>query len=222
MEVIDYDGGSRFPHEVVDAYSINIPSATTVGLGPVLSNTPGLYGLGFISLTAKVLCAQLYHGDKCQYVNVCERDSILCSGHGVCMPEMNSSSCVCNSGFLGDSCEVIDYCLGLTCNMKGVCVNRPSSYWCVCDPGFTGRDCETDINECEGQNCSGNGRCADLVNMFVCVCHQGFTGTLCDSIDDCVGVNCSGNGQCIDEENKFTCLCESGFTGDLCNMRKSL
>ena len=52
-------------------------------------------GLGFISLTARIACVLFYYGDRCQFINVCERDGILCSGRGVCVPEMNSSSCAC-------------------------------------------------------------------------------------------------------------------------------
>ena len=181
MEVIDYDDANGFPHDFIDAFSIDIPSNTVKGSGPILSNTSGQHGLGFISLTARMVCAQFFYGERCRYINVCARDAIQCSGHGVCVPEMNSSSCSCDHGYTGEGCEVTDYCLEQACNMRGVCMNGKSSHSCACDPGYTDRDCETDINECVGQNCSGNGQCVDGENNFTCLCQPGFTGDLCSA-----------------------------------------
>ena len=44
VEVMDYDDANGFPHDLVDTFSIDIPSTTMEGFGPILSNTPGQYG----------------------------------------------------------------------------------------------------------------------------------------------------------------------------------
>ena len=185
MEVIDYDDANGFPYDFIDAFSIDISGTTMKGFGPTLSNTPGQYGLGFISLTARVVCAQFFYGDRCQYINVCVRDAIQCSGHGVCVPEMNSSSCACNHGYTGRDCEEdIDECslMETHCSGRGNCSDGIASFSCSCEPGYTGQVCETDINECEGQDCSENGRCVDGENNFSCLCQPGFTGDQCSVV----------------------------------------
>ena len=93
---------------------------------------------------------------------------------------MNSFTCVCDPGFTGNLCDIIeaDNCESVICSGNGRCEDGVNSFICVCEPGYTGDRCEVNINECEGVNC-GNGRCEDGVNNIACVCEPGFTGKLC-------------------------------------------
>ena len=180
IEVKDRDYTNLFhdtvQDDLIDVFAIVIVSTHTV----VMSQ--GTYRYGRISVTTNVQCAESYHGDQCQFVNMCERDSIECSGLGVCVAEMDTYVCNCEPGYTGMNCEMTDYCFGRNCSMRGACQNKQSSYHCIYDPGFTGSDCEMDINECEGQNCSGNGQCFNGKSKFICTCYHGFTGKLCNIV----------------------------------------
>ena len=222
---MDYDEPDDLPHDLVDTFSLNIPSGFGVyyiGFNArVESDGRGQYGLARITLRAKVRCAQFFYGDRCRYINVCAQDAIQCSGHGTCVREMNSYSCACNHGYTGRNCEEdIDECslMETPCSGRGNCSDGMASFNCSCEPGYTGQVCETDVDECAGVTCNGRGNCTDRVNGFVCDCLPGYTGEECETdVNECEGQNCSGNGQCVDLVNRFLCDCDLGFTGTLCD-----
>ncbi len=143
--MVDYDPTNN--DDMVETFTVNIPSATPIGYGPALSNTAGLHDLGVISLAATVQCAQFFDGDQCQYLNVCAQTPNICSGHGVCMAERTGYSCNCYPGFLGENCEIsIDDCAGVNCSgINTVCVDEVNSFSCVCQTGFMGKDCTVEI-----------------------------------------------------------------------------
>ena len=59
---------------------------------------------------------------------------ISCSNRGQCI----DGSCVCDSGFFGEDCEVnIDECNPDPC-VNGQCFDGLNSYQCVCSSGWTG------------------------------------------------------------------------------------
>lgn len=72
--------------------------------------------------------------------STCKRDScklILCQ-NGEC----NDGVCMCEEGWKGENCEIIDDpCLNVPC-LNGSCDNGE----CDCDAGFEGSDCGTSIN----------------------------------------------------------------------------
>ena len=142
VEVKDRDYNNLFNDtardDLIDSFAINLfDSADT----HTVVMSPGTYRYGRISVTTNVQCAESYHGDQCQFVNKCERDSIECSGRGVCVAVRNSYICDCEPGYTGMNCEMTDYCFGQNCSVRGACLNKRLSYHRICDSGFTGKDC---------------------------------------------------------------------------------
>ena len=182
MEVKDRDYTNLFndtvQDDLIDVFAIDIIDKHTVTVATI----PGTYGYGRIRVTTSVQCAESYQDNPCQFGDMCERDSIECSGQGMCVAVMDTYVCNCEPGYTGMFCEMTDYCFGQNCSMRGACQNERFSYHCICDPGFTGSDCEIDIDECEGQNCSGHGQCFNIESKFICTCNHGFTGELCNIV----------------------------------------
>jgi coxsackievirus/adenovirus receptor len=86
---------------------------------------------------------------------------------GYCKDPANSPECVCNEGYVGDSCNQCDegYVLdGVRCVLAG---------------------------GCEADSCGNHGTCREDGPGFVCDCHQGWTGNKCDRCaEGYVGDNC--------------------------------
>ena len=216
--VVDRDSQENDSDDLVDIITVQLRSDVLNSAGLTLTNVSGVHNYGKMSLTVRVHCAQFYHGEQYQFVDVCERDSIMCSGSGMCVKMMNSYTCVCDGGFIGEDCELIDYCFEQSCNGNGICTNEESSFVCNCNTGYTGIDCEINIDDCEDENCSDNGRCIDEVNSYHCEYAPGFSGTNCETnIDKCDGQNCSGEGLCMDGINSYACVCNAGYTGVSCS-----
>ena len=82
---------------------------------------------------------------------MCIRDSndcnnITCSGNGQCVDGVDSFTCTCNTGFVGELCETnINDCAGIMCSGNGQCVDGVNSFTCVCNSGFVGNLCEVEI-----------------------------------------------------------------------------
>ena len=89
----------------------------------------------------------------------------ICQNGGSCVVGVNSYTCSCLTGFLGDNCETsiivyicestlwkyirflwdVDDCTVGICQNGGSCVDGVNSYTCSCVAGFTGENCETSI-----------------------------------------------------------------------------
>ena len=86
---------------------------------------------------------------------------------GYCKDPANSPECVCNEGYVGDSCNQCDegYVLdGVRCVLAG---------------------------GCEADSCGNHGTCREDGPGFVCDCHQGWAGNKCDRCaEGYVGDNC--------------------------------
>lgn len=165
----------------MDNFAIDIVG--TVPLGAEETNTlqfTGRFNLGTIDISYRVICEENYYGDLCENFDECRANQISCTGNGLCIDQEQTFLCQCNPGFLGQLCEIVDYCQEIDCSGQGLCQNGADSFTCICNPGYTGQQCETDIDECIGVNCSGNGLCTDGVNSFFCNCNPGYTGQLCN------------------------------------------
>ena len=146
--MIDWDRTARFKDTVeddlIDSFAINFYHLYTVVI------SPGTHGYGRISVTTSIQCEESYHGDQCQFVNKCERDSIECSGLGVCVAEVDTFVCNCEPGYTGMYCEMTDSCFKQNCSGNGQCVNRDNNFSCTCYHGFTGELCNT-VFQAEGE-----------------------------------------------------------------------
>lgn len=73
-----------------------------------------------------------------------------CQNGGTCSDGVNSFSCNCVVGFLGDTCAYADPCLNNPCKNNGTCyvdVKNNYTFFCVCPipKAFTGQDCGTPL-----------------------------------------------------------------------------
>ena len=123
-----------------------------------------------------------------------------CSGRGVCLAD---GSCLCDSGYWGDSCEQASgwntEC-AKDCAHHGQCRHGT----CLCDPGYSGHACEEVTPTCP-HNCGGHGRCEHQV----CSCFAGYTGDACLQVAAICQNGCSGHGVCAAGK----CECDAGYTG---------
>ena len=171
-------------------------------------------------------CSQVING--CE-PNPCQNDA-MCTNH-----LYGSFTCLCNTGWTGDRCEVdIDYCaLNFTTSTYGPCdeigaigcIDGNSTYLCVCAVGFTGYNCSDDIDECDPNLCQNDAICTNLNASFECLCGPGWTGALCDIDIDYCASNSSiygpcdeiGSSNCTDGNSTYYCSCAVGFAGYNCS-----
>lgn len=79
----------------------------------------------------------------------------------ICRVQGNTFQCICFAGFVGPTCDQIDFCSNAPCFNGGTCTNLESNSSCECLPRYTGMQCE--IGECaKWQDNSKN-----ILNRFV-------------------------------------------------------
>lgn len=142
-----------------------------------------------------------------------------CENGGECVQAGGGFTCVCQPGFSGPTCEMVDEdpCDPNPCENDGTCSVADGALVCECEPGFEGETCETEIDECADAPCQNGGLCTDEVAGFSCECPMGFDGDACEiNIDDCAGAPCQNGGMCIDGIGDFECDCGAMFEGPLC------
>ncbi|KAI8512866.1 hypothetical protein Bbelb_095050 [Branchiostoma belcheri] len=79
---------------------------------------------------------------SCQDIDECASNP--CQHGGTCQDDINSYSCSCPPGYMGDRCEIdIDWCASNPCLSGGTCLDGVLGFSCVCPKGFGGTRCET-------------------------------------------------------------------------------
>jgi len=69
-----------------------------------------------------------------------------CQNGASCVAGVNSYSCTCLSGYVGDNCETnIDECASNPCQNGANCTDGVNSYSCSCLTGFGDKNCETEL-----------------------------------------------------------------------------
>ncbi|GFO45668.1 neurogenic locus notch homolog protein 1 [Plakobranchus ocellatus] len=154
---------------------------------------------------------------------------------------IDSTYCICSSGFKGDNCEVdVNECDSNPCRNNATCRDSTTrhpgesffvGFRCSCLPGFSGDSCEKEANECKNFSsndnqttsaCLNGGICEDLVNDFRCSCPAGFNGSRCENdVRGCASAPCQNGARCHGDEDDPTvygCICEPGFTGSQCEV----
>ncbi len=97
-------------------------------------------------------------GGLCLDGNVCKNGLNLQCKEGICVDnckgycknggkcvvtnDSNNMICECASGFIGTTCEEVNYCKDNPCQNEGKCKNTSDSYICECKGRFDGKNCE--------------------------------------------------------------------------------
>uniref|UniRef100_A0AC35UGU2 EGF-like domain-containing protein n=1 Tax=Rhabditophanes sp. KR3021 TaxID=114890 RepID=A0AC35UGU2_9BILA len=108
-----------------------------------------------------------------------------CFNNGTCVVTAEGeATCLCESGFVGDQCEV-NQCDLIKCEHAGVCKISKFNFqpFCECPKGTSGSFCEQ--IECP-HNCENDGICALVGGTPMCQCRTGFVGPNCNTVDVCV------------------------------------
>lgn len=114
----------------------------------------GIFGLAEVEMSFQTQCAENFYGPDCDVfcTQNCAADHCVgvdCGQNSVCVSDILTSSCVCESGFTGPNCTTeFDVCSGVECNF-GSCVvvgDRGNNYACVCQNGYTGQFCEMQLD----------------------------------------------------------------------------
>lgn len=129
---------------------------------------------------------------------------------------------VCEVGYTGENCDVLDCARFSDCNSNGTCVASGFTSMCDCDTGFSGEDCS--ITSCGGAStCSGHGTC-DISDPTqpTCVCDVRWGGNICNNAQ-CLGYgssggSCNGHGTCNSEGDIPKCVCDMYYTTDDCSV----
>ncbi len=126
-----------------------------------------------------------WFGERCE-IPTCPRgnNSKTCSGNGMCLSTLQI--CICEPGWTGEDCSILDCPGSPPCNDHGICENvNPKR--CRCDPKWTGESCNL--------RCV-NGR--NYGNSSGCLCNPCYSGETCE-------IRCSNNGQCVNG----SCVCDA-------------
>ena len=99
-----------------------------------------------------------------------------CNNGGTCNDGVDSYTCTCVAGFMGDDCDASRYLLQvLFFLMNMVYINSVE--------GKLFNDCfflSLDIDNCSPNPCNNGGACTDGVDSYTCTCVAGFTGDICE------------------------------------------
>ncbi|XP_076799980.1 uncharacterized protein LOC143445052 isoform X4 [Clavelina lepadiformis] len=165
------------------------------------------------------------HGQECQDIDECGRETFECAENGYCINTRSSYTCSCEEGFTGigsQECTDINECEegAHDCGVNSVCINDEGGWTCECKSGYSGDPgylC-SDINECENadQVCSANSNCRNTPGGYTCTCLPGFEGDgkkECFDLDECTTSmhNCERYSKCINNPGSFSCACLDGF-----------
>ncbi|OAF67472.1 hypothetical protein A3Q56_04790 [Intoshia linei] len=90
-------------------------------------------------------CKPGYAGNNCNALANEETDpcdSIVCENNSTCSFYQKVTTCDCNSGYYGSTCQYKDLCKNNPCQNGGKCHHIFSDYKCDCLRNFNGTNCE--------------------------------------------------------------------------------
>lgn len=154
-------------------------------------------------------CISGWTGSFCSIPDFCY--SSPCGKHGACKNRLGSYHCICDTQWLGDTCQV-NACENITCSHHGICSADLSTlaYHCECTDGWIGHNCDIP-DPCQTNICENEGTCFplelnhanSLVNLALfnnldteiingsvtaeCKCIKEWTGPRCEiDVDECL------------------------------------
>ncbi|XP_056622392.1 protein jagged-1b isoform X2 [Triplophysa dalaica] len=153
---------------------------------------------------------------------LCDKDLNYCGNHQPCKnggtctnTEPNEYFCVCQEGFHGRNCDIVEHaCLSNPCENGGTCIEDPTGFSCVCTQGWKGPTCAASLLHCDSSPCGLGATCQETPQGFQCRCPPFWTGRTCQlGNSSCQGL-CLNGGRCENSQ----CECVSGFSGKHCQV----
>ena len=138
-----------------------------------------------------------------------------CSNQGFCDYNNNNQTvCICDDGFLGDSCSSIDHCFETKCKNNSTCQNTLAGSICECSDEYTGDLCDIE-NICmtEMNPCGDHGDCiSDSTGKHFCQCAEQYQGTNCTQKITCDIFSCKEHQTCLDNNDGKSSLVSVHFS----------
>jgi len=155
----------------------------------------------------------------------CANDSTFCSSSGSYYSNGTTGRCICNPGYIGDTCEIKcpenyfvhqNQCMPiLTCNNGGIF--NMTSNMCSCTRNYTGATCDYTSTV----TCSGNGTVVlnSSRSFDHCNCNAGYLGPHCNVS----AAYCNNKGTPLFDINGNVtgCACDPGYGGKYCDLNGS-
>ncbi|XP_048837194.1 protein jagged-1b [Brienomyrus brachyistius] len=158
---------------------------------------------------------------------LCDKDLNYCGTHQPCKnggtcanTEPNEYQCLCQEGFRGRSCDIVENaCLSNPCLNGGTCADDPSGFSCVCAEGWTGHACASAVQSCASSPCGRGATCQEVPQGFTCLCPPGWSGRTCQlDTNECEAGVCVNAQTCRNLIGGYLCECLPGWTGPNCDI----
>ncbi|XP_007251067.3 protein jagged-1b [Astyanax mexicanus] len=161
---------------------------------------------------------------------LCDKDLNYCGNHqpckngGTCInKEPNEYNCVCQDGYLGRNCDIVEHaCLSSPCVNGATCVEDQTGFSCACADGWTGPTCADAVLQCDASPCGRGATCRETPQGFQCLCPPGWTGKTCQiDMNECDTGICVNARSCRNLIGGYLCDCLPGWVGPNCDIRNS-
>eukprot|EP01006_Ploeotia_vitrea_P027676 TRINITY_DN60452_c0_g1_i1.p1 TRINITY_DN60452_c0_g1~~TRINITY_DN60452_c0_g1_i1.p1 ORF type:complete len:1451 (+),score=247.46 TRINITY_DN60452_c0_g1_i1:253-4353(+) len=102
-------------------------------------------------------CAKYYHGNHCQYKEVCNQAVTKCQHGSTCVEVRRTYICKCTKGYTGRYCQTKQstVCLQNPCLHGGKCLPKYGKPVCRCPAGWYGPTCNlkgVPVSKCDAQH----------------------------------------------------------------------
>ncbi|XP_026783527.3 protein jagged-1b isoform X1 [Pangasianodon hypophthalmus] len=161
---------------------------------------------------------------------LCDKDLNYCGTHqpckngGTCInTEPNEYQCVCQDGFRGRDCSIVEHaCLTSPCVNGATCKEDQTGFSCVCADGWTGPTCALAVLHCDSHPCGRGATCLETAKGFQCLCPPGWTGKTCQiDMNECETGICVNARSCRNLIGGYLCDCLPGWVGLNCDTKNS-
>ncbi len=122
MNVVDFDGETKDPNDLVDVFYVDINPRNLVAGNRMESTLDGIYDIARIKIIFQLECQDGFSGDLCEGISTTIHDGMRTEN----ISSKNESCCV-----------------------NGRCLEKGGTFICQCNPGNTGEFCNATSNESE-------------------------------------------------------------------------